>query len=56
MTDIAPHMTAYLCQRLPVERSASSHTCYTYAYAFQLLLDFIRFTHPVLSGFIDKKK
>lgn len=40
MTNIAPHMTAYLRQRLPVERAASQHTCDTYAYAFQLLLDF----------------
>jgi integrase/recombinase XerD len=40
MTDIAPHMTAYLHQRLPVERAASLHTCDTYAYAFQLLLHF----------------
>lgn len=37
MTDIAPHITAYLRQRLPVERAASPHTCDTYAYAFQLL-------------------
>jgi site-specific recombinase XerD len=40
MTNIAPHMTAYLRQRLPVERAASPHTCDTYAYAFQILLDF----------------
>lgn len=40
MTDIAPHITAWLRQRLPVERGASQHTCDTYAYAFQLLLDF----------------
>ncbi len=40
MTDIAPHMTAYLRQRLPVERAASQHTCDTYAYAFQLLSAF----------------
>ena len=40
MTDLAPHITAYLRQRLPVERAASPHTCDTYAYAFQLLFDF----------------
>jgi len=40
MTDIAPHVTAWLRQRLPVERAASQHTCDTYAYAFQLLLQF----------------
>jgi len=40
MTDLAPHITAYLRQRLPVERAASPHTCDTYAYAFQLLFNF----------------
>jgi site-specific recombinase XerD len=40
MAAIAPHITAYLRQRLPVERAASPHTCDTYAYAFQLLFQF----------------
>lgn len=40
MTDIAPHITAFLRQRLPVERAASQNTCDTYAYAFQILLLF----------------
>jgi site-specific recombinase XerD len=40
MTDLASHITAYLRQRLPVERAASPHTCDTYAYAFQLLFTF----------------
>ena len=40
MTDIAPHITAFLRQRLPVERAASQHTCDTYAYAFQMLFEF----------------
>ncbi|MGB5734206.1 MAG: tyrosine-type recombinase/integrase [Thiohalocapsa sp.] len=40
MTDIAPHITAFLRQRLGVERAASPHTCDTYAYAFQLLFTF----------------
>ena len=40
MTPLAPHLTAYLRERLPLERQASQHTCDTYAYAFQLLLDF----------------
>lgn len=40
MTELASHITAYLRQRLPVERAASSHTCDTYAYAFQLLFTF----------------
>ena len=40
MTDIAPHITAFLRQRLEMEQAASSHTRDTYAYAFQLLFDF----------------
>ena len=40
MTPIAPHITAYLRERLPNERNASPHTSDTYAYAFQLLFEF----------------
>ena len=40
MTLIAPHITAYLRERLPNERKASPHTSDTYAYAFQLLFKF----------------
>lgn len=40
MTDIAPHMTAFLRQRLEIEQAASQNTCHTYAYAFQILLDY----------------
>lgn len=40
MTPVAPHITAFLRQRLPVERRASDHTCDTYAYAFRLLFEF----------------
>ena len=40
MTLIAPHITAFLRERLPVERRASVHTCDAYAYAFQLLFEF----------------
>jgi len=40
MTPLAPHLTAFLRERLPKERSASPHTCDAYAYAFQLLLSF----------------
>jgi site-specific recombinase XerD len=39
-TPIAPHITTWLRQRLPVERAASAHTCDTYSYAFQLLFSF----------------
>jgi site-specific recombinase XerD len=40
MTLIAPHITAYLRERLPNERKPSPHTSDTYAYAFQLLFQF----------------
>jgi integrase/recombinase XerD len=38
MTALAPHITAFFEQRLPLERRASPHTCESYAYAFKLLL------------------
>ena len=37
MTPIAPHISAFLQKRLPMERGASENTCDSYAYAFQLL-------------------
>jgi site-specific recombinase XerD len=40
MTSIAPLITTFLRERLPVERKASEHTTDTYAYAFQLLFEF----------------
>ena len=40
MTPIAPHITAFLRQRLPLERQASQHTTDTYTYAFMLLFEF----------------
>jgi integrase/recombinase XerD len=40
MIPIAPHITAFLRERLPLERGASDQTCESYAYAFQLLFTF----------------
>lgn len=40
MTPIAPHITAFLRERLPLQRGASAHTCESYAYTFQLLFAF----------------
>jgi integrase/recombinase XerD len=40
MTPIAPHITAFLRQRLTLERNASTHTCESYAYAFKLLFEY----------------
>jgi len=40
MTPIAPHIAAFLRDRLPLQRGASEHTCDSYAYAFQLLFQF----------------
>lgn len=39
-TPMAPHLTAFFEQRLPIERRASENTRDSYAYAFQLLLTF----------------
>ena len=40
MTAIAPHIAAFLRERLPLQRGASEHTCPAYAYAFKLLFEF----------------
>lgn len=40
MTPIAPHLTTFLRERLPLQRGASLHTCDSYAYAFQLWWQF----------------
>jgi len=40
MTPVAPHITAFLRERLPRERQASEHTTAAYAYCFQLLFEF----------------
>lgn len=40
MIPLAPHLTAFLSHHLPSQRGASSHTCDTYAYSFQLLVIF----------------
>ncbi len=40
MTPIAPHITAFLREHLPLQKGASAHTCDSYAYAFQLLFEF----------------
>jgi site-specific recombinase XerD len=40
MTALAPHMSSFLREHLPKERSASQHTCEAYAHSFQLLLSF----------------
>jgi integrase/recombinase XerD len=40
MTPIAPHIAAFLRDRLPIQRGASPHTCETYAHAFKLLFEY----------------
>lgn len=40
MTALAPHLSAFLHERLPEAQGASVHTCDSYAYAFKLLLAF----------------
>jgi site-specific recombinase XerD len=48
MTAIAPHVAAFLRERLPQQRGASPHTCEAYAYAFKLLFEYAsaRFNLP----------
>ncbi len=40
MTPIAPLITSFLREHLPIEHGCSPHTCETYAYAFRLLFTF----------------
>src|SRR6266487_6532494 len=40
MTALAPHISAFLQERLPAEQGASEHTRDSYSYAFQLLFTF----------------
>src|SRR5512135_3423978 len=40
MNPIAPHISAFLLERLPVQRRASQHTCQSYADSFRLLFEF----------------
>jgi integrase/recombinase XerD len=40
MTPIAPHISAFLRERLPHQRGASAHTCESHAYSFRLLFEF----------------
>jgi len=40
MTTLAPHLEAFLREHLSHQRGASQHTCDSYAYSFQLLLEF----------------
>jgi len=40
VTPLAPYITAFLRERLPIDRRASEHTCDTYAHAFRLLFQY----------------
>jgi len=40
MTPLAPYISVFLRERLPVDQRASEHTCDTYAHAFRLLFQF----------------
>lgn len=40
MTLIAPHIAAFIQERLPIQRAASTHTIDAYAYTFQLLFKY----------------
>jgi len=67
MTAIAPHISAFLRERLPRQCGASEHTCAAYAYAFKLLFEFAsarfkvtpsqlsleQLDAPLIMGFLD---
>jgi integrase/recombinase XerD len=40
MTPIAPLITAFLREHMPIERGYSPNSCETYAHAFRLLFEF----------------
>ena len=40
MTTIAPLITSFLREHMPIEQGYSPHTCETYAHAFRLLFIF----------------
>ena len=40
MTSIAPLITGFMREHLPIDKGFSPHTCETYAYAFRLLFLF----------------
>src|SRR5258708_23017076 len=67
MTAIAPHISAFLRERLPRQCGASEHPCAAYAYAFKLLFEFAsarfkvtpsqlsleQLDAPLIMGFLD---
>ena len=40
MTPIAPLITSFLREHMPIEQGCSPHTCETYAHAFRLIVRF----------------
>jgi site-specific recombinase XerD len=40
MTPLAPYITVFLRERLPIDQRASEHTCDAYAHAFRLLFQY----------------
>ena len=53
MIPIAPHLTAFFQQRLPVERNASVHTSDSYAHAFKMLLEYASNRYKVRPSQMD---
>lgn len=47
MSALAPHVAAYLNERLPVELGASRHTCETYTHALRLWFEYAATHHSV---------
>ena len=53
MTPVAPHLAAFLREYLPRDRGCSSHTCDSYAYAFQLLVCFAADRYSILPSLLS---
>ena len=56
MTPIAPHIAAFLRERLPLQRGASSHTTASYAYTFQLLFQFASDRFKVVPSQLERTR
>jgi len=53
MSALAPHVAAYLHQRLPTELGASRHTCETYTHALRLWFEYAAVRHGVAPSALE---
>ena len=53
MSALAPHVAAYLRERLPAELGASRHTCETYTHALRLWFEYAAMRHGVTPSTLE---